>query len=138
MEESNRLYPNKKYTKSDTEALEGASHNLSKGQLQAVYEAQKAGDDFEQIPANKDNDHMINKHEQWIYHVKITIPHFDSVTGEDQSQSRIDKFNPTMFEQCKKSGVWDGRIVQILHDPNKVVRMDENGKFAKKKIAKIV
>ena len=138
MEDNNRLFPNKKYAKSDLEALEGASHRLSKGQLQAVYEAQKAGDDFEQIPANKDNSHLINKHEQFIYHLKITIPQFDPTTGEDQSQSRIDKINPAMFEQCKKSGTWDGRLVTVLHDPNKIVRMDDNGKFAKKKIAKIL
>lgn len=136
--EQNKLFPNRKYAKSDIESLEGASHNLSKGQLQAVYDAQKAGNDFEQIPANKDNDHKINEHEKFLFHVKITIPKFDPVSGEDQSKSRIDKFPPAMFEQCKKSGVWDGRIVKILHDPNKVMLLDDKGKFSKKQVAKIL
>ena len=136
--ENNSLYPNSKYAKSDLEALEGASNGLTKGQLQAVYEAQKSESDFEQIPGNKDNSHMINEHEKFMYHVKVTIPRFDATTGEDQSQSRIDKFNPAMFESCKKSGVWDGRHVHIFHDPTKITRLDENGKFAKKKIAKIL
>lgn len=132
------LYPNKRYAKSDLEAQEGGSHGLSKGQNQAIFEAQKAGQAFEQIPANKDNTFMINEHEKFIYHVRITIPQFDTITGEDLSKTREDKFPPAMFEQCKKSGVWDGRHVVILHDPTKVQHFGEDGKFAKKTKAKII
>lgn len=134
----NNLHPSKKYAKSDLEALEGASNGLTKGQLQAINDAQKAGQSFAQMPANKDNSHMINEHEKFLFHVNVKIPQFDQTTGEDQSESRTDKFNPAMFEACKKSGVFEGRIVTILHDPTKIISVDENGKFAKKKIANIL
>ena len=134
----NNLNPNKKYAKSSLEELEGASHGLTKGQLQAVYEAQKQGQEFTKIPANKDNDYMINEHEKFVYHVKITIPRFDEITGEDLSKSRIDMFPPAMFEQCKGSGTWKGRHVVVLHDPTREQFKDENGKFMKKPIAKIL
>ena len=133
----NNLHPTKKYAKSDLEALEGATNGLTKGQLQGVYEAQKAGQKFEQMPANKDNKHMINEHEQFLYHVRIKIPRFDPIDGTDLGVSRVDKFNPTMFEDCKKSGVFEGRIVTILHDPTKITNK-ENGLFVKKKTAKIL
>ncbi len=134
----NNLHPSRKYAKSDLEAQESASHGLSKGQLQGVYDAQRAGQEFEKIPANMKNEHLINEHEKFVYHVEVTIPRFDSVTGENLSSTRIDKFPPAMFEQCKKSGTWDGRKIVILHDPTMVQFKDDKGNFSKKPKAKII
>lgn len=132
------VFPNKRYVKTNLEELEQATNGLSKGQLQKVYEAQIAGQEFEQISGNMDKDYMLNEHEKFVFHVKITVPRFDPVSGEDHSLTKIDKFNPNMWTQIQKTGALDGKIVKILHDPSRVVMKNEDGKFMPKPTAKIL
>lgn len=135
--EENKIFPNRKYAKTEVEAEEGASHGLSKGQLQDVYDNQRQELDPPQMKANCEPEYMINRHEQFVFHVRITIPNFDPQTGRDESLTQIQMFNPAIFAANEKSGAWDGRNVKILHDPTRVQHVDEQGKFAKKPQGKI-
>lgn len=132
-ETTTKHFPNRKYARNEMEAEEGASHGLTKGQLQDVYDLQRQNLKAPSMSANVDGSYELNKHEKHLYHVKITIPNFDQSTGEDKSLTSISMFHPNMFAQCEASGVWDGRIVTILHDPSKVLHFDKDGKFAKRK-----
>jgi len=138
METTSDQLPLNKYAKTDLEKGMMASHGLTKGQLQAVFDAQRNGQSFEQVTANCESEHQINEHEKFLYHVSIKIPQFDPVTGADNSHTHICLFHPAMFVQVQKSGIWDGRIITILHDPTKVRTYDNKGHFAKKPIAKIL
>ena len=97
----NNLHPSRKYAKSDLEAQESASHGLSKGQLQGVYDAQRAGQEFEKIPANMKNEHLINEHEKFVYHVEVTIPRFDSVKVKTCLQPESTNFHPQCSSNAK-------------------------------------
>jgi len=65
---------------------------------------------------NKNKKYKILKHEAHLVHAKISIPQFDPNTGEDQSQTQVQKFYPQEFAKMQKEQAFAGKKVEILHD----------------------
>lgn len=58
-------------------------------------------------------------------HARISIPQFDPVTGEDQSQAQVQKFYPNEFAKMVKEQAFTGRKVEILHDGGEALDVED-------------
>lgn len=93
------------------------SHNLSAEQMQDLKDQQNAETALPTVNGKGEvKGHKILAHEKHLVHAKITVPQFNPNTGEDESQSHIQKFDVKEFERMKREQAFAGRKVVILHD----------------------
>lgn len=69
------------------------------------------------MPANKDSDVEINVADAHLIHVRIEARQFDVSTGKKTSVPIIQSFYPNEFETMDKQGAFNGKDVEIVHEP---------------------
>ena len=98
---------------------------------------QQAHDQVKKVKANKADQlqdpyferdfggHEIEAHESDLYHVVMEVRAFDQQTGAKISVAHTQNFTKQMYEEIRDTRGFEGKTVEILHDPTYVAPVEE-------------